>query len=197
MAFGEVNFPSIAPGPGFNAMLGRVYDEMGNVQQRNKVAFGYYEDEKKREQDAYMRQVQAERHARDLETTNKNDASRREAKAKQEYGRVSAQAAAEALMNDPKRKALLASAGRTYPGAMAQAPSAQNTLADFYEYGAGNPQGRGGGANSRIEGGDENRPAEGRGAGGFDPEQIQNCYSDPMGPGCPGLIAMYEAGQRR
>jgi hypothetical protein len=57
---------------------------------------------------------------------------------------------------------------------------ADSSIADFYEYGAGNPQGRGGGGDARL-------PSEPGDSDSAD-WALRNCLQDPAGPGCPGLL---------
>lgn len=101
--------------------------------------------------------------------------------------------ASEAYARNDERSRLNASINRTraqvgsVPSATGFDPS--GTIADYYEYGAGNPQGRGGGGSA---GGGAVTDAPPASAGGFDPVQIRNCYQNPAGPGCAGLLQMYE-----
>lgn len=87
MAFGDPNpgytLPVVTPGAGFNAMMTRFYDEFGNVQGRNEKAFGYYEDEKAREADAYQRMLREQELARQRQRMLDNERRQKEAQTKQ------------------------------------------------------------------------------------------------------------------
>ncbi len=87
MAFGDpnptYNMPMVTPGAGFNAMMTRFYDEFGNVQGRNEKAFGYYEDEKAREADAYQRMIREQELARQRQRMLDNERRQQEARQRQ------------------------------------------------------------------------------------------------------------------
>jgi hypothetical protein len=132
MAFGEL----IAPASGFNAMMGRFYDEFGKVQDRNATAFGYYEDEKKREQDKYMADVYERQRQRKMQEQDRSEASNDRERMRSEH--ISPKQAHDAMVTDEEKRrmrAIRASSGRTFQ--YGTNPSANNVVADYYEYGAG------------------------------------------------------------
>ncbi len=165
------NFDFSGISPLLNALMGRWGQAMDYQLQdlsqqpgRNEVAFREWLQKRKTEQDA-----------RDLELSQMRKAA----------GRQTWSARPAAPVADEGRTALNASVGR----ARAQqsqhgAPVGFNpsgAVADFYEYGAGNPQGRGGGgsvASGRVS---DTAPS--------DDLAVKNCLQNQLGPGCEGVLA--------
>jgi hypothetical protein len=100
-----------------------------------------------------------------------------------------AESDAARIADDQRRMALQASVNRvhtlnaTYGGATPFNPS--GALADYYEYGAGNPQGRGGGGDAAGRAPVSDTPPD----TGPSTWAVQNCVSNPLGPGCEGTLS--------
>jgi hypothetical protein len=104
----------------------------------------------------------------------------------------------ELAARERERSRVLASVDRartmqtTYGGPTGFTPA--GTLGDYYEYGAGNPAGRGGGGS--VGGGHVSDTRGGIGSPEWAAMDLRNCMNNPSGPGCPEMLtqAMMQGG---
>jgi hypothetical protein len=134
---GGWNMPVVVPGQGFNALLGRFYDEFGNTMNRNADAFELYKRKKAMEEDQWKKQYEQmlwERKQREAQAALEAEQLRKAEEARQ--AALKLQETERQRAENEKRGALNAAIGANAGRQGGAAPfTPDNTVAQFYGVG--------------------------------------------------------------